>query len=150
MFSEWLLEMLVNDLTKLKDEINLYKDEKDIWLTRGEIKNTAGNLCLHLLGNINYMFGNLIGHIAYQRDREREFTDKNISRADLNNRIDATIEVVKKSLPKLTDEGIYEKFPAALGGKERATGFTLIFFTNHFNYHLGQINYHRRLIEGAR
>ncbi|HSD64033.1 MAG TPA: DUF1572 family protein [Ignavibacteriaceae bacterium] len=146
MFSNWLQEMLVNDLTKLKNEINLYEDEKDIWLTRGEIKNSAGNLCLHLLGNINYTFGNLIGHTGYLRNRDLEFSDKNVSRADLNNRIDATIEVVKKSLPNLKDEGIYERFPSNVSGRERETGYALIYFTNHFNYHLGQINYHRRLI----
>lgn len=147
MFSEWLMEMLVNDLTKLKGEINLYNDEKDIWLTRGEIKNSAGNLCLHLLGNINYTFGNLIGHTGYQRNRDLEFSDKNVSRAELNKRIDATIEAVNKSLPNLKDEEIFERYPATVGGKERETGFALIYFTNHFNYHLGQINYHRRLIK---
>jgi hypothetical protein len=89
MFSEWLKEMLVNDLIKLKSEINLYRVEKDIWLIRGEIKNSAGNLCLHLLGNINHTVGNLIGSTGYLRNREKEFSEKNISRAELNKRIDA-------------------------------------------------------------
>ncbi len=148
MFSDWLQEMLVNDLTKLKSELNLYKNENDIWQIRGEIKNSAGNLCLHLLGNINHTIGNLIGGTGYQRNREEEFTKKNISRAALVKMIDTTINVVKKSLPKLKDEGVNQRYPITIGGKDRETGFALIYFANHFNYHLGQINYHRRLIAG--
>jgi uncharacterized damage-inducible protein DinB len=150
MFSEWLIEMLENDLGKLKNEINLYKDEKDIWIVKGEISNSAGNLCLHLLGNLNHFIGHLIGGTRYQRDRELEFSDKNIQRTELNERIDALIEVIKKSLPKIKDEDMYKTFPEKVSGKIREYGFTLIYFTNHFNYHLGQINYHRRLITGEK
>jgi hypothetical protein len=146
MLSEWLLEIFVKDLTKLKDEIGQYKDEKDIWIIKGEIKNSAGNLCLHLLGNVNHTIGNLIGGTGYQRNRDQEFMEKNISRAELISRIDAAVDVVKKSLPKLKDEAVNQRYPVTVGGKDRETGYALIYFANHFNYHLGQINYHRRLI----
>ncbi len=146
MFSAWLMEILDSDLNKLKKEINLYTDEKDIWVIKGEIANSAGNLCLHLLGNINHTIGHLIGNTGYQRNRDLEFSDKNVPRTELNNRIDATIEIVKKSLPKLKDEDINKPYPVQVGGKLRDNGFALIYFCNHFNYHLGQINYHRRLI----
>lgn len=150
MFSGWLVEMLENDLGKLKNEINLYKDEKDIWKVKGEISNTAGNLCLHLLGNLNHIIGHLIGGSGYQRNRELEFSEKNVPRPELNKRIDALIELIKKSLPKVKDEDIYKTFPDKVSGKIREFGFALIYFTNHFNYHLGQINYHRRLITGEK
>jgi hypothetical protein len=148
MFSGWLMEMLENDLNKLKNEINLYQDEKDLWIVRGEIANSTGNLCLHLLGNLNHTIGHIIGNTGYQRNRDLEFSEKNVPRAELNNRIDATIEVIKQSLPKLNDNELNENYPAKIGGKLREKGFALIYFSNHFNYHLGQINYHRRLISG--
>lgn len=146
MFSDWLIEIFENDLTKLKNEINLYKDEKDLWVVKGEIANSAGNLCLHLLGNLNHTIGHLIGNTGYKRNRDLEFSDKNIPRTELNNRIDATIEVIKKSLPKLKDDAINKTYPAKISNQEKETGFALIYFANHFNYHLGQINYHRRLV----
>ncbi len=146
MFSDWLTEMLESDLNKLKTEINQYADEKDIWLIKGEIKNSAGNLCLHILGNLNHTIGNLIGNTGYQRDRDLEFAEKNVSRKDLNNRIDATIEVVKNSLPKLKDEDYFKDYPVKVGGRQTKTGYAMIYFANHFNYHLGQINYHRRMV----
>ena len=150
MFSGWLMEIMENDLNKMKNEINLYKDEKDLWIVKGEISNSAGNLCLHLLGNLNHFIGHLIGNTGYQRKRDLEFSAKNVPRADLNNKIDALIEVVKKSLPKINDDDVYRTYPDMVGGKVREYGFALIHFSNHFNYHLGQINYHRRLIAGSK
>jgi hypothetical protein len=148
MFTDWLIEMLENDLNKLKNEINLYKDEKDLWVVKGEISNSAGNLCLHLLGNLNHFIGHVIGGSDYKRNRELEFTGKNVPRTELNKRIDSLIDIIKKSLPALKDSDINNTFPEKIGGKVREYGFILIFFANHFNYHLGQINYHRRLITG--
>jgi len=148
MFSGWLMEILENELNKLKQEINFYKDEKDLWIIKGEISNSAGNLCLHLLGNLNHFIGHLVGGTGYQRDRENEFSEKDVTRAELNNRIDAVIEVIKKSLPKINDSDMNKTFPDKMGGKIREYGYTLIHITNHFDYHLGQINYHRRLIAG--
>ncbi|HKB85826.1 MAG TPA: DUF1572 family protein, partial [Ignavibacteriaceae bacterium] len=137
-----------NELNKLKQEINFYKDEKDLWIIKGEISNSAGNLCLHLLGNLNHFIGHLVGGTGYKRDRENEFSEKDVPRAELNNRIDAVIEVIKKSLPKINDSDMNKTFPDKMGGKIREYGYTLIHITNHFDYHLGQINYHRRLIAG--
>jgi uncharacterized damage-inducible protein DinB len=148
MFSGWLMEILEIELNKLKQEINFYKDEKDLWIIKGEISNSAGNLCLHLLGNLNHFIGHLVGGTGYQRDRENEFSEKDVPRAELNNRIDAVIEVIKKSLPKINDSDMNKTFPDKMGGKIREYGYTLIHITNHFDYHLGQINYHRRLIGG--
>ncbi len=150
MFAEWLLEGFVSDMNKLKTEINSYADEKDLWIVKGEIANSSGNLCLHLLGNLNHFIGGILGENGYQRNRELEFSDKNVSRADLINRIDSTLEVIHKSLPNLNDEMLNETFPDRIGGKIREYGFTLIHISNHFNYHLGQINYHRRLIAGMK
>jgi uncharacterized damage-inducible protein DinB len=150
MFAEWLIEMLVNDLGKLKNEINQYADEKDIWVIRGGILNSGGNLCLHLLGNLNHVIGHVIGGTDYKRNRDLEFTEKNVPREELNKKIDAVIESVKKYLPDMDDAKFSKTYPDKVGGKEREYGFALIFFANHFNYHLGQINYHRRLIAGSK
>ncbi len=150
MFAEWLLEGFVSDMNKLKTEINSYADEKDLWIIKGEIANSAGNLCLHLLGNLNHFIGGILGGNGYQRNRELEFSDKNVSRAELNNQIDGTIGVIQKSLPSLQDEMLNKTFPDKIGGEIREYGFTLIHISNHFNYHLGQINYHRRLIAGMK
>src|SRR5438045_8573246 len=86
------------DLKKLRAEIELYHNEQTLWCIENNIANSAGNLCLHLIGNLNTYIGKEIGKTNYTRNRDLEFTAKNISRIELLNKIDETIVVVSNSL----------------------------------------------------
>jgi hypothetical protein len=146
MLRDSLIEIFERDLNKLKDEISLYKDEKSLWILKNGISNSAGNLCLHLIGNLNHFIGATLGNTSYVRNRENEFTAKNIPVKDLFNNIDSTIEVVKETLAKLSAEDFEKDFPLEKHDKIVKTDYMLLHLLTHFNYHLGQINYHRRLI----
>ena len=146
MLKESLIEIFKRDLNKLKDEISLYKDERSLWIIENEIRNSAGNLCLHLIGNLNHFIGAVLGNTGYVRNRDNEFSAKNILRTELFKDIDKTIDVVSKSLQNLSKEDFEKDFPAEKHGKTVKTEFMLLHLITHFNYHLGQINYHRRLI----
>jgi uncharacterized damage-inducible protein DinB len=146
MLKEALIEIFERDLNKLKDEINLYTDESRLWTVKNEISNSAGNLCQHLLGNLNHFVGALLGNSGYERDRPSEFDTKTATRADLIANIEKTIDVVKNSLNQLSNEDFEKNFPVAKHEKIVKTDFMLLHLLTHFNYHLGQINYHRRLI----
>ena len=146
MLKETLLEIFERDLNKLKDEISQYKDENSLWIIKKEISNSAGNLCLHLIGNLNHFIGTALGNSGYVRDRDNEFSAKNIPRAELVSEIEKTIETVTKTLKKLSAEDFEKDFPLEKHGKIVKTDFMLLHLITHFNYHLGQINYHRRLI----
>ena len=146
MLKESLFEIFERDLNKLKEEISLYKDETSLWKVKNEISNSAGNLCLHLIGNINHFIGAILGNTGYVRHRENEFSDKNISRTELISEIEKTIEVVVNTLKKLSAEDFEKDFPVQKHDKTVKTDFMLLHLLTHFNYHLGQINYHRRLI----
>ena len=146
MFKEALLEIFERDLNKLKEEINLYKDQNSLWIIEKGISNSAGNLCLHLLGNLNHFIGAVLGKTDYVRDRENEFSAKNISAKTLINYIENTIEIVKHTLEKLSDEDLAKDYPEQNHGKSVKTHFMLVHLLTHINYHLGQINYLRRLM----
>jgi len=146
MLKESLLEIFERDLNKLKNEISLYKDENSLWDIKKEISNSAGNLCLHLIGNLNHFIGEILGNTGYVRNRDNEFAAKNISRIELVIEIEKTIEVVRKTLNNLSIEDFEKDFPAQKHDKTVKTDFMLLHLLTHFNYHLGQINYHRRLI----
>ncbi|MBE0551725.1 MAG: DUF1572 family protein [Ignavibacterium sp.] len=146
MLKESLIEIFERDLNKLKDEIVFYKDEKSLWLVKNEISNSAGNLCLHLIGNLNHFIGATLGNSGYLRNRENEFSAKNIPVKDLINDIDNTIRIVKQTLKQLSIEDFEKDFPLEKLGKIVKTDFMLLHLLTHFNYHLGQINYHRRLV----
>lgn len=146
MLIEILNELYERDLNKLKEEIRLYADEADLWKTGGEITNSAGNLCLHLIGNLRHFFGSVLGGTGYLRDRDAEFASRDVSRTELLSGIDAALNDVKATLQKLSAEDLAKTYPVDVFGKPMTTEFFLIHLATHLNYHLGQINYHRRLL----
>ncbi len=74
-----IADLYERDLNKLIEEINLFKKEKDIWETKGDVKNSAGNLTLHLVGNLNHFIGRTLGHTDYIRKRDDEFSLKDVA-----------------------------------------------------------------------
>lgn len=125
----------------------MYAYERNIWIVDKNISNSAGNLALHLIGNLNHFIGATLGNTGYIRERDKEFTDKNISRAKLLSAIDATILVVNNALNNLSDDDFEKNFPLEKHGTIVKTDFMLLHLLAHLEYHLGQINYHRRLVE---
>jgi uncharacterized damage-inducible protein DinB len=146
MLKEILIELYERDLNKLKTEIEQFENEADLWKTSGDVTNSAGNLCQHLTGNLQHFFGAVLGDSGYVRDRDAEFAAKTSTRTELLADINAASESVKNTLAKLTDEDFAKTYPIDVFGKPMTTGSFLTHLTTHFNYHLGQINYHRRLL----
>ena len=141
-----LTELFSSDLTKLKEEINAYSDESKLWMTAKEINNSAGNLCLHLVGNLKHFLGATLGNTGFVRDRDAEFTQKDVPRAELVKGIDEAIAAVKTTLASLDEQDLAKPYPIDFFKKQGSTAFYLLHFSTHLNYHLGQINYHRRLL----
>lgn len=142
-----LVELYNRDILKLKDEISKYKDEKILWQTSAAISNSAGNLCLHLVGNLNHFIGAVLGTSGYKRERDKEFSQKDIPVKMLIDMVEKTREVVVKTLSGLPENHLALDFPEKYNDKSQSTGFMLQHLLAHLNYHLGQINYHRRLLE---
>jgi len=142
-----LTQLFERDLKKLKTEITSYKDENKLWDVAGEIKNSAGNLCLHLLGNLQHYIGAVLGNSGYERNRKAEFNSKNVPVEEMLKEIDKTIIIIKKTLSELDEKRLKEIYPINVFGEEMSIGYFLTHLVTHLNYHLGQINYHRRLLD---
>lgn len=147
MLTEVLKTLFTRDLLKLKQEIERYQHEPAIWKTEKNIANSAGNLCLHLVGNLNTYIGATLGKSGYVRNRDLEFSLKNIPQTELITKIEHTIIVVEKTLSTLTDQQLTEEYPTLVFAEKTSTEFFLVHLATHLTYHLGQINYHRRLID---
>lgn len=147
MLNETLSRVFERDLQKLETEIRSYRDEDKLWLAAAGISNSAGNLCLHLLGNLNHFIGATLGHTGYIRRREDEFSLKHIPRQDLLMSIEDCRRVVKKSLAGLSGADMQKDFSLEVFGKKDSVEFILVHLATHLTYHLGQINYHRRLLD---
>lgn len=147
MMIETLQTLFNRDLNKLKFEIESYEFEKQIWIIDKSISNSAGNLCLHLVGNLNTYIGAEIGKTGYVRNRPLEFSLKDIPQSELISKIEDTILVVNNALDSLNEEDLKKTYPQIVFEKEMTTGFFLVHLATHLGYHLGQINYHRRLLD---
>jgi uncharacterized damage-inducible protein DinB len=144
---ETLIKLFDRDLQRLEEEINLYQNEDSIWKTAGEIKNPAGNLCLHLCGNLQHYIGAILGRTSYVRNRENEFSAKNITKAELVAEVQKTRQTVHDTLENLKPSILETEYSEKVFDYPMTTAFFLIHLTAHLNYHLGQVNYHRRLIQ---
>jgi len=147
MVLETLIKLFKRDLLKLKTEIQLYKNEANLWLKHKDVTNSAGNLSIHLIGNLNAYLGAELGKSGYIRQRDKEFSLKNVSRVELLKMIDDTIVVVEKVLNNLSVEDLNKEYPIDVFKEKMTTEYFLIHLSTHLAYHLGQINYHRRLLD---
>lgn len=145
MLTDVLVKLFERDLGKLKAEIEQYSNESDIWKTEGEITNSAGNLSLHLTGNLKHFIGATLGNSGYVRNRDLEFSVTGVPREDLLAGIDETFAIVSSTLANLSVEDLEKLYPIEVFSEPLTTEFFLVHLAGHLNWHLGQINYHRRL-----
>ena len=147
MLTETLIRIFKRDLNKLKEEINAYNDESNLWLTPEGISNSAGNLCLHIVGNLNHFIGASLGDSGYVRQRDLEFSLKNVPRPEMLRQVDDTVIVIEETLSQLSASDLEKEYRRNPFEDFMTTEYFLIHLTAHLAYHLGQINYHRRLLD---
>ena len=142
-----LLYLYKRDLLQLRKEIESYQDEANLWRLENQIRNTAGNLALHLCGNLQHFIGHVLGETDYVRDRDFEFAARNIPRENIIQEIDTTIRVMEEVIPQLDESTFDQPFPIQVFKDPYNTFQMIVHLQGHLNYHLGQVNYHRRIIE---
>ncbi|WP_343670007.1 DUF1572 family protein [Chitinophaga sp.] len=147
MLTTTLKTLFRRDLEKLIQELSQYTNESKIWHTEKGISNSAGNLALHLVGNLNTFIGLHLGDTGYVRHRELEFSQKDVARATLIKMIEDTIVMIDKVMDELTPEKVAALYPIEVFGGPIYTDHFLVHLSGHLTYHLGQVNYHRRLLD---
>ncbi len=140
--------ILDRDLRALAREVEAYADERDLWRVPPGVANSGGTLALHLTGNVQHYFGARLAGTGYRRDRPAEFADRDVPRTEILQRIEAARVAVRAASEAVDESALAADFPEVLGGVRVATGEYLLHLLAHFAYHLGQLDYHRRLVTG--
>ncbi|MDJ1491453.1 DinB family protein [Cytophagaceae bacterium DM2B3-1] len=143
----WLVQLYERDLDRLIKEVTLFNDSQNLWLTKTGVTNSAGNLCLHLIGNLNTYLGKQLGNTGYVRDRAAEFSRKDVPVQEILEALSQTKAMVTQVLEQLTESDLEQIYPEQVWGDDIQTGYFLIHLATHLNYHLGQVNYLRRILE---
>lgn len=147
MLAKTLNLLFQREINKLIVELNAYKTESTIWEIAQNISNSAGNLTLHLIGNLNTYFGKNIGNTGYVRDRPAEFSLKNIPREQLIADLQNTISMLNNVFANFDNNLLESTYPEKVLETDYTHEQFFVHLLGHFNYHLGQINYHRRLLD---
>lgn len=141
--------IVLRDLRALRREVELYPDDASVWALPAGISNSAGTLVLHLVGNLRCYIGSTLGADGYERDRPREFSARGLSRAELTADLDKTLQAVERALPQVTAEVLAAEYPLTIGNVRVNTQDFLLHLIGHLGYHLGQVDYHRRIVTGS-
>jgi uncharacterized damage-inducible protein DinB len=140
--------VLIRDLRTLRREIEAYPTDADLWRVAPGIANSGGNLALHLAGNLQHFVGRVLGGSAYVRNRDAEFARRDVPRAEVLQDIDQAIAAVESGLARVREGDLTAEFPEPIGKHRLTTAQALLHLVTHCAYHLGQIDYHRRLLTG--
>ena len=149
MFATDLAALFVRDLTRLRQELEAFPDTASLWVTGPGVANAAGTLALHLEGNLRDFIGRQLGGIDYTRDRPAEFSTRGVAKEELLARIDAVAASIPAVVAGLSEPALDAVYPEAVLGRPWKTRQFLMHLSGHLNYHLGQIDYLRRLTTGA-
>lgn len=147
MLAGTLASFYERDIRKLIEEVNLFRDEENLWRTRGSVNNTAGNLVLHIAGGLNHLIGATLANSGYVRNRDQEFVKKGLARAELVVQLEVLIPMINKTLNALTPEQMEADYPIFFDKPNTSMSYVIVQLLAHLNYHLGQVNYLRRILE---
>lgn len=144
-----LAGVLVRELTSVRHEVEAYPTDADLWRVVPGIGNSGGTLAIHLAGNIQHFIGHTLGKSGYARDRDAEFTARDLPRSEVMRRVDAAVMAVETTLPRISLATLAAEFPEPVGKHRVNTEDWLLHLVAHLAYHLGQIDYHRRIVTGS-
>jgi|SRR5215471_1335927 len=146
MTPEYLARVLVRDVNAVRRELEVYPDEPSIWALPPGVANSAGTLALHIAGNLQHFIGAVLGASGYKRDRAAEFARRDVPRSAIVVELEAAIVAIGLGMSQVSEARLGEDFPELVAGYRVVTGEWLIHLVAHTGYHLGQIDYHRRLV----
>lgn len=129
---------------QLRAEVQAFPSDESLWIEHHGISNAAGTLVLHLVGNTRWFIGSVLGTTGYVRDRPLEFSERRLSRQELLLRLDEAEREVDETLRHLSDDVLAHQYSLDVFGV-RSTEDVLVHLLRHFAYHVGQINYYRRM-----
>jgi hypothetical protein len=135
------------DINKLIEEMNLFTNEENLWRTQGTLKNSSGNLVLHIIGGLNYLIGATLAKTGYVRNRDQEFIQKGVERKYLVAQLEELNTMITETINALTQEQMEDEYPIFFDKAKTTVSYVLVQLLLHLNYHLGQVNYLRRILE---
>lgn len=133
------------DLLRLRAQIDAFSSDDALWQTLPGFTNSAGNLALHLEGNLREYIGRQLGRVPYARKRPLEFSAKGIPKVEIVARMDALSRLISEVVASLSDEQMESEYPEVVLEAPMRTQEFLLHLYAHLSWHSGQIDALRRI-----
>jgi hypothetical protein len=143
-----LTRLMTREIDTLIREVELFADDDALWRVLPGVANSCGTLALHCAGNLQHYVGAVLGGSGYIRDRDREFSQRTGTRADLVAELTSARQAVVRTLAELPAATLEAEFPEAIGGTRLPTHLFLMHLSVHLGFHVGQVDYLRRIMSG--
>jgi hypothetical protein len=143
-----LATVLTRDLRAFRRELEAYPDDASVWRPVAGLPNSGGTLALHVAGNLRHFVGSILGGDGYKRDRDSEFARRDVPRSELMAGLDAAAAAVERTLASLDENVLGLPYPEPIAKRTLGTQLFLVHLATHLAYHLGQLDYHRRMVTG--
>src|SRR5262247_1683734 len=133
-----LAALFSRDLAKLTKQIESFPTDELLWQTLPGVINSAGNLALHIEGNLSEFVGRQLGGLpnkeAGQRNRDLEFSSNSGSRAELGTRLAKLRESIPAVIEGLNTDELEKEYPEVVLDRPMSTGEFLIHLYGHLNW----------------
>jgi len=141
-----LASLFRRDLAKLIHHIESFPDDESLWQVLPGVSNAAGNLALHIQGNLREYVGRQLGQLSYVRNRPLEFSAQGLSRQEICAQLTELMHSIPFVIGNLSEEQLEMEYPEVVLEAATSTREFLIHLYGHLNWHLGQVNYLRRIL----
>lgn len=136
-----LPELAARYLEEYLDKIRLAVErlsEDQLWWRPAPGTNSAGNLILHLCGNLSLWLLAGVGGRPFERHRAEEFSaDRTHGKAELLARLEEVVAACRGVLAAVEPADLER--PAAIQGYETELLDAVVHAVEHMSYHTGQI-----------
>jgi hypothetical protein len=141
-----LATLFRRDLAKLIQHLESFPDDESLWQVLPGVSNAAGNLALHIEGNLREFVGHQLGQLSYVRNRSLEFSARGLSRREICAQLTELKDTIPMVIENLSEEQLEMEYPEVVLVTATSTREFLIHLYGHLNWHLGQVNYLRRIL----
>jgi uncharacterized damage-inducible protein DinB len=140
--------LISRELRALERELQAYPSDEAVWAQPAGLPNSAGTLALHAAGNLEHFIGATLGASGYVRDRDAEFSRRGLTRLELIETLRRADAAVRQALSVLPADRLTQPYPLPVANRRQNTGEFLLHLSTHLAYHLGQVDFHRRVVTG--
>lgn len=140
--------VMIRELRTIERELNAYPDEEQLWALPPGLPNSAGTLALHAAGNLRHFIGTVLGGGSFVRDRDAEFSRRGVPRSELIDGLRQAERAVRDTLLSIDAARFDEPYPLAVANRRVNTGEFIAHLATHLAYHVGQLDFHRRVVTG--